>query len=292
MSKRHSRIAAFVTAGLIVIGHAGSSHALALPEASHTKAALLVETVTIHPGSTVWVGIELTMEPGWHTYWINPGDAGLPTSVRWQLPEGFTAGEIQWPAPRRIAVGEAVSYGYEHHVLLLVPIAVPADLDLPTGTPIRLAGRVSWLECAALCLKGGADVEAEVPVESVVPEPDPRRQAAFNQARAQLPKPPTDWTIRATNRARAIVVELTPPPGAFQTMPSRAHVFPMEQALIDHRATQRVSKTSTGLRIELPKSRFLTAKPDRLRGVAVLEHAADVLPLAIDVPIEAAPWWR
>ena len=276
-------------AAALVCGGAGRAHA-ALPDVSHTKAALRIETSTVHPGSTAWVGIELTMEPGWHTYWINPGDAGLPTTVRWQLPDGFAAGELQWPAPKRVEVGDAVSYGYEDRVVLLVPITVSAEVS--TETTVHLAGRVSWLECGELCVKGAADVEADVPIEPIVPEPDPRWSAAFDQARAQLPKPPTGWTIRAVSNSRGLAVELTPPPGALPTLPSRATVFPIEQALIDHRAAQAVAKTPTGFRIQLLKSRFSIATPSRLRGVVVLEQAAGALPLAIDVPIQPAPWWR
>jgi hypothetical protein len=83
----------------------------------HVRASLVAEADAAQPGRSLLVGFRLEMEPGWHTYWRNPGDSGLPTKVRWELPEGFSAGELQWPRPIRFATGPLVSYGYEHEVL-------------------------------------------------------------------------------------------------------------------------------------------------------------------------------
>ena len=52
------------------------------------------------PGQSVWVALDLRIKPGWHTYWRTPGDSGLPTTIKWTLPDGVTAGDIQWPVPR------------------------------------------------------------------------------------------------------------------------------------------------------------------------------------------------
>jgi thiol:disulfide interchange protein DsbD len=103
------------------------------------------------------------MEKGWHTYWRNPGDSGLPTRVRWELPEGFAAAEIRWPYPIRFTTGPLVSYGYEHEVLLPVEIRVPPSL---ASAEVRVAGRVDWLECREACVPGRADVSLLLPVRA------------------------------------------------------------------------------------------------------------------------------
>src|SRR5262245_32283328 len=81
-------------------------------KAGHVKAALVAETTSLQPGHTTTVGLRLDMEPHWHTYWINAGESGTPTSIHWSLPTGYVASSIQWPSPEVIAVPPVVSYGY------------------------------------------------------------------------------------------------------------------------------------------------------------------------------------
>jgi thiol:disulfide interchange protein DsbD len=88
----------------------------------HSDAQLVAELAAIRPEQAFTVALRLTMDTGWHSYWRNPGDAGGETVIEWNLPEGFTAGEIQWPHPRRIEAPPLASYGYDDEVLLLVEV--------------------------------------------------------------------------------------------------------------------------------------------------------------------------
>src|ERR1035441_1693668 len=74
--------------------------------AAHTQARLILAADTARPGETIWAGVDLKMEPGWHTYWKNSGAAGLPTRIEWQLPPGVTAGDILWPLPEKLPPAE------------------------------------------------------------------------------------------------------------------------------------------------------------------------------------------
>ena len=125
--------------------------------AAHTQARLILSADTARPGDTVLAGVDLKMEPGWHTYWKNPGAAGLATKIEWQLPPGVTAGEIQWPLPEKLPPVEVTTYGYDDEVVLLVPLKLAADLK---PGPLDLKAKVSWLECKAACIPGNGNVEA------------------------------------------------------------------------------------------------------------------------------------
>ncbi len=86
-------------------------------------ADLLADTTAVAPGKPFTVGLRLKMQPHWHTYWQYSGDAGLPTKITWQLPEGFKAGPIQWPVPEKIvSPGDIINYGYDDEVVLLTEI--------------------------------------------------------------------------------------------------------------------------------------------------------------------------
>jgi thiol:disulfide interchange protein len=131
--------------------------------AAHTRAHLLLSADTARPGDTVWAGVDLKMEPDWHTYWKNPGEAGMATKIEWQLPPGITAGETQWPLPEKLPPAEVTTYGYNNEVVLLVPLKLAADLK--PGL-LDMKAKVSWLECKEACIPGGQDVEATLNIGS------------------------------------------------------------------------------------------------------------------------------
>ena len=157
-------------------------------------ASLVADTSVIVPGQPFQVGLRLRMAPGWHTYWQNPGDAGLSTTINWELPEGFTAGTIQWPVPLRIIEpGDIHAFGYKGETLLLVTITPPAQID---AREITLRARASWLVCEQICIPGSADVALTLDVGS---EKQPDNSPLFDRYRSLLPsttEPPfsTQWT--------------------------------------------------------------------------------------------------
>jgi len=113
----------------------------------------------------VWVGLQLTHQPGWHTYWKNPGGAGTPTELEWTLPPGVMAGDIAWPLPRQIATGALVNYGYEGTVLLPVPLIITPEYKpgpLERALPIRL--KATWLACLRECIPQEGQFDLRLPI--------------------------------------------------------------------------------------------------------------------------------
>ena len=101
----------------------------------HTQVKLLLSADATKPGETILAGVQMKMDPGWHTYWKNPGDAGSATKIEWTLPPGVSAGEIQWPLPEKIPPADVTTYGYQDEVVLIVPLTLgknlaPGDLNL------------------------------------------------------------------------------------------------------------------------------------------------------------------
>jgi thiol:disulfide interchange protein DsbD len=152
---------------------------------AHVSAELVSEQTSVQPGKSAWLGLHLKMKKGWHTYWRNPGDSGMPTIVKWkQLPEGFSASELEFPAPHRIEQPPLISFGYEDEVLLLTRIDVPANAS---GTA-KLGGLAKWLECEKVCIPGQAQVSIELPVKPEPPATDPSWAKRFNDTRSQMPQ--------------------------------------------------------------------------------------------------------
>ena len=133
--------------------------------AAHTKVTLLVNAGSIVPGTTMMAGLLLRMDPGWHTYWKNPGEAGLATEIQWKLPPGFAAGPVAWPLPeKQTEEGDVVTYGYGDETMLMVPITAPSDLT--PGSKVSFSADVSWLECKSSCVPGSATVQLVLPVSA------------------------------------------------------------------------------------------------------------------------------
>lgn len=170
----------------------------AAEESSHVRARLVTDSVRLEPGVPVRVGVLLEMEPGWHVYWLNPGDAGLATVVELELPDGLEAAELQWPAPVRFEQpGGLTAYGYEGSVLLAAEVRAVGDLpDPPT-----LAVRASWLACRDVCVLGSAALAESWPL--------PLDEEAFERWRTGLPGGDPPFGLSTTGGPAAGVREGT-----------------------------------------------------------------------------------
>ena len=125
------------------------------------KAELVANTDAVVPGKPFTVGLRLRMAPGWHTYWRFPGDAGIPTELKWKLPQGWKAGEIQWPIPLKLSEpGDIQIYGYRDEVLLMQEITPPASISDST---VKMSADANWLVCEKICIPGSASLQLELP---------------------------------------------------------------------------------------------------------------------------------
>jgi thiol:disulfide interchange protein DsbD len=131
------------------------------------------------PGAKVWVGLQLTHAPEWHTYWKNSGDSGLPTELQWTLPPGVTAGEIAWPTPRKFPIGPLANYGYNGTVLLPVPLTVSPEFQ---GQQLDVKLQASWLVCRKECIPEEGSFSLRIPAQGSTGLNGAAFDAAFNAA--------------------------------------------------------------------------------------------------------------
>lgn len=229
----------------------------------HTTLTLLANTGTVARGQTFLAALQFKMEKGWHVYWRNPGDSGEPPKIQWQMPAGFHAGAMEWPAPEKLTSPSIVDYGYENEVLLLVPVRAPANLK--SGGAETLGAEVNWLVCSEMCIPGKAQLSLALPVAGRKAV-NPATEQLFRQARAELPvRAPAAWKIYATNEKDDFV--LTIETGKQE---SAATFFPLHAEQINNDAPEAATPFSRGVRLKLQKSDGLLKPIDRLRGVLKL----------------------
>ncbi|MGH7680681.1 MAG: protein-disulfide reductase DsbD domain-containing protein, partial [Candidatus Eiseniibacteriota bacterium] len=252
-------------------------------QSENTTVTLVAEPASVQPGRPFYVGLRMRMKQGWHTYWKNPGDSGLPTSVEWTLPKGFIAGAIEWPAPERMPLGPEMSYGYPGEVLLAVLVTPPKTIE---ASSITIAGKVRWLECSNVCLPGSASLELSLPVTHEEPAPGPDA-AAFATTRSRLAREGAAWNLTAIAGPRVIALDFRPPSGI---VPGGAYLFVDQPLVVDYAALQPWGRAGDGFRLTATPAANATSAPGALTGVLVVQDAnakGVSIPVRVDIPVVA-----
>ncbi len=184
-------IAAFIGACALPLAAGAQPHKKSVVTTERVRAELMAHAPDgLAPGKPVWVGLQLAHQPEWHTYWKNSGDSGLPTQLQWTLPPGVTAGEIAWPVPRKIPIGNLANYGYEGTVLLPVPLTItpefkPSLLASLGGADLEVKLKANWLVCKKECIPEEGEFALKIPARSTTAS----HGATFDAALAAQPKP-------------------------------------------------------------------------------------------------------
>ena len=256
-------------------------------QAAHTQVKLLLSATTAKPGETIWVGVDMQMDAGWHTYWKNPGAAGIATEIKWQLPPGVTAGQIQWPLPEIIPPAEVTTYGYEQEVVLLVPLTLAADLK---PGPFVVKADVSWLECKEQCIPGSTNVEIPLNIGS---ETKPSAAAVLIESwKSKVPLVAIDypfhaaWEKPATGDTRPLLFELSafahdkwlPITGA-TFFPDASDEFEVQAA------TEMISNPAAEFQFRKLVKKFSGNWPKEINGVMVIERNGSRAGYAVKLPV-------
>ncbi|MDB5970920.1 MAG: hypothetical protein JWQ90_3370 [Hydrocarboniphaga sp.] len=234
--------------------------------AEHIEVELVSENTSLVAG-TQTVALRIKPDAGWHVYWRNPGDSGLPTKLAWQnLPAAGGAGELQWPYPEEHSLGDLTNYGYGSETLL------PIELTLPNDAPAGpLAAKASWLVCADICIPGKADLTLDTPYAAGAAQPDPAWAQAFAATRAKLPVPAA-FGARFQFDTTEFRLAAGPLPGSSKTLA----FFPYAGDVLAHAGSRKLAFDGREARLARPVSAYFVQAPDAVEGVLVLgdgQHA-------------------
>ena len=257
----------------------------------HSEASLVTDVKAIVPGEPFTVGLRIGMDPHWHSYWENAGDAGMPTQIRWALPDGFAASAFSWPFPTRIAIEPLVNYGYEDEVVLLVEMTPPAEI---AASSVTLGGLATWLICEEICLPAEEEVALTLPVAApgTMAQHEPVGGALIDRYRLRLPADSPAWAHAAARTDTGFVLLLQPGPGAEVAALQGAHFFASTGQTIDHAAAQVLRETDDGFALSVRGSDYAAGPAERLQGVLVAPDGATLdgvhRAIRIDAPVVAS----
>lgn len=244
--QRLRSVAATTLAALTTFGTAMANAQLPPDHAAtdEVQVRLISASSQVAPGQTLLLALEQRIAPHWHTYWKNPGDSGQPTSIEWSLPEGATAGEILWPAPKRFDVGPITNYGYEDKVLLLTQVRLPQDLT--PGTTATVSAQATWLVCREECIPQQAGLSLSLPVGTK--ETASTDAPALFSARAGLPgKLPFQAAARLEGRELVVTW-----PASAVTDVKQALFMPQDWGRIQHAARPQLDRMGDDWRLRVP----------------------------------------
>jgi thiol:disulfide interchange protein len=255
-------IVALVTLLVAVASASAASSSADLP---HVHVQLLSPDAQLHPGAPNNAGLYFKLEPGWHVYWRNPGDAGEPPHIKWTLPAGITAGPLEFPIPKRLPLGPLMDFGYEDEVLFPLKFNVA---NSTTAGPAVLHAKVDWLVCRGSCIPEKTELELARPI------------AAGNAGSGPI-QPDHDIWARLANKLPAsppanLKIGFVPTPSGFRLTVNTGHketdasFFPASPDILSNPAPQTATPTANGLTLDLKKDESLAANPKELVGLLQL----------------------
>ncbi len=227
----------------------------------------------IKAGETFWLGLQLVHQAHWHTYWRNPGDSGLATELQWQLPSGLSAGELLWPTPKKIPIGNMANFGYEGTTLLVTPIKVgPQFKPIGTGSAVHIQLHANWLVCKQECIPQEGDFQISLPItSSTTMAQDAFQTTLTNQVQTLSGKHSAQISADGRSielRLLSLPVDLTM--GPWTVFPQTGNVIQNNApALIEMAADQ-----SDNARVRLPISSERMDSPTRMSWLLVQGTAA------------------
>jgi thiol:disulfide interchange protein DsbD len=242
----------------------------------HAHVELISSQSAIVPGSNLQLGVHFVLEPGWHIYWINPGDSGQPPAFKWQLPVGFSTGDIQWPRPERMQpIKELADYGYHNEILLPLTLHVPQARNGRSSAEIQAEAK--WLVCREVCIPERAQLQLTLPLATAA-KPNTAAVRFFADTEKLLPKPlPRGWKVSAISTKDDFILSV-----AAGKRITQAEFFPLDPGQIDNPAPQKLQPSATGIKITLRKSDLLLKPITVLRGVLVVSASQ---PYRIEAPV-------
>lgn len=232
-----------VAAGIVAFALLLSPLLFAAPvKTDHSQVELISETSSVALGTPFTIGLRLSPDVGWHTYWLNPGDAGKAAKIKWDLPPGFEVSELEFPAPGFVPFGPLMSYGYNETTLLTAEVSVPQEIS----QQVRFSGQASWLVCDdQVCIPERAQIELVLPKGDGAINPDRRPEFAAARATQPISVP---WPAEYRVDGDKIQFEIELPTPLIDA--TDIYLFPAAEKMINHVVDQTIVLEDERLLVE------------------------------------------
>lgn len=277
---------AFFSLCALFLSACGGENDVTTASAPHVSVSLISNVDKPGVGNEFYVGLRFNPEPGWHLYWRNAGDSGVPPKFTWQVKDNSaTVGEILWPTPHRIPVGPLINYGYDGELLL--PARAVVSKDLRAGSQFTVKLKAKWLVCKEECIPGEAELSKSFTADAPGSQNFSSEAKAFLTTLENVPPKLTGMSYAISEEQEDVVLNLIPSAGRF--LPKTATFFPQDRMVIENAAPQKSYLVDGNLRIVLKQALNRKEPVSRLRGVLVSDEGWEPSGLPRSVEIDTSP---
>jgi len=237
----------------------------------------------VQVGQPLWLGLQLTHQPEWHTYWRNPGDSGLPTQLDWELPSGLHVQETLWPLPRKLKAGPLTNYGYDGTALLVTPVIVQPEWQATSTVAIRL--RANWLVCRLECIPQEGEFSLQLPTHTSAAADAAAFETVLRQQASPLPS-----AVPVRFEGPHLALSVSGLPAHWQG--ERIAVFPEQPELLESAAEQHPLALQRWqgdvLQLRLPQNSLRTQLPTSFGLVLIHGDSGTLQALRLKATVDGA----
>lgn len=256
-------------------------------EKQPVRIQLICETDGIVPGKPLNLGLFLRHDPGWHTYWKNPGDVGLAPKIEWKgVPEGFQSNPVLWASPQLHKMGVIDVQAYHGEILHIHPMVAPDHLRV--GSKVTLQGQLSWLMCSRKCIPAWEKVKITLPVvakSNVIA----KWKNKFQQTRNEQPKALRRNLTAATN-GNIIEITIRPALPSPTPKPKELWFFCNRNHLTTQILPQILNQNNSTI-LKMEKTEWAPKEIPRLQGHLYFkkgwDNSSKIHNLLVDIPLDS-----
>lgn len=241
-----------------------SAESALVPE---VKATLLLDHKSVSPGQTFQAAVFLTHLNDWHSYWLNPGDSGLPTIIKWSLPPGFKVSDPRWTYPKRFFSDGLTNYGYSGVAASFTTIQLPAGLS--DGVQVNLSAEVSWLACREVCVPQKQTVQASVMIDTKAAPADLQTLQLMQKMSNRLPKNDPSFQIDAASDKDYYWLHVVNSSNRIIPL-TDMYFFDADREGVSHSSLQTVIPGTSGVYLKIPKFQTGNNSKEKLTGVLAI----------------------
>jgi thiol:disulfide interchange protein DsbD len=231
--------------------------------APKTLTELIPSVDAINPGGSFSIALHMKMPRGWHSYYLNPGESGQATSIKWRLPAGFTAGPIQWPVPKRVVINDVAGYVYEDEAWLITEIHAPKTLKV--GQHVKISADVSWLLCREACFPQNSKLAIELGIKAFPQLDNP----GFLKAWKSVVPPLRNTQSKAILRAGKVILSISAsgaPKNGIEFFPSDPTFFGADLS--------EAKASASSVELTVPISKYAPRAPKEISGILVVPNGS------------------
>lgn len=237
------------------------------------SAKIVVDSYSFEKSRSIPIGVLIELEKDWHIYWRNPGDSGMPTAIDFELPEGVSISEIEWPVPKVFEFDGLASFGYEKQILLIAELNVSENFE---SDSVSITAILKSLICKDVCIPFNTTITKEIKLSNEFSAEDDIANL-FSETRRTLPGVKSDFELSVVPDENNITIILENLNYALTKINS-LYFIPYDNGMFKNTAEQNFKIKDDGIELIVEYDQFKTSELREVFGILVFHFNDETRP--------------